>query len=79
MSAGIRAKILDAQAYLDVAPTVVAVATSLPITAPGVALHALTPDEAEAATALAERWNLGSSMARAVTAVTEAAKAIADA
>ena len=56
-----------------------AVATSLPIAAPGVALHSLSPAEADAATALAERWNLGSSMARAVTAVEEAAKAIASA
>ncbi|WP_259614248.1 5'-3' exonuclease [Microbacterium paraoxydans] len=78
MSAGIRAKILDAQAYLDVAPTVVAVATSLPITAPGVALHTLSPEQAEAATSLAERWNLGSSMARAVTAIDEAARSITD-
>lgn len=79
MSAGIRAKILDAQAYLDVAPTVVAVATSLPIAAPGVALHALSSEEAEEATALAERWNLGSSMTRAVAAVTAAANEIRDA
>ena len=78
MSAGIRAKILDAQAYLDVAPTVVAVATELPITAPDVALRALTPDEAAEATALAERWNLGSSMTRAVTAVTAAASQITE-
>src|SRR5690606_2240596 len=34
MSAGIRAKILAASDYLDVAPQVVAVATSLPITSP---------------------------------------------
>ena len=37
-------------AYLDVAPTVVAVATSLPITAPGDPLRALDPAEHDAAT-----------------------------
>lgn len=73
MSAGVRAKILAASDYLDVAPTVVAVATGLPITAPDIALHALDPAETDAATALADRWNLGSSMARAITAVSNAA------
>lgn len=73
MSAGVRAKVLAAAAYLDVAPTVVAVATSLPITAPATPLKALTDDEVAAATALAEKWNLGSSMTRAVAAVTAAA------
>ncbi|KJQ54919.1 5'-3' exonuclease [Microbacterium sp. SA39] len=75
MSAGVRAKVLAASAYLDVAPTVVAVATSLPITAPGIPLRVLDPAEADAATALAEKWNLGSSMVRAVTAVSNAALA----
>ncbi|MDQ0725100.1 5'-3' exonuclease [Microbacterium sp. W4I20] len=75
MSAGVRAKILASSAYLDVAPTVVAVATSLPITAPGIPLHVLDPAEADVATALAEKWNLGSSMTRAVTAVSNAALA----
>ena len=73
MSAGVRAKILAASAYLDVAPTVVAVATSLPITAPGIPLRVLDPAEADAATALAERWNLGGSMSRAIAAVSAAA------
>jgi hypothetical protein len=73
MSAGVRAKILAASAYLDVAPTVVAVATSLPITDPGIPLHVLDPSEADAASALAERWNLGGSMTRAVAAVSNAA------
>lgn len=73
MSAGVSAKILAAAAYLDVAPTVVAVATSLPITAPGTPLRALDPAEQEAADALAERWNLGGSMTRAIAAVSAAA------
>lgn len=69
MSAGVRAKILAAADYLDVAPTVVAVATDLDITAPSDALRPLDPAEVDAATALAETWNLGSSMDRAVAAV----------
>ena len=75
MSAGVRAKILAAIAYLDVAPTVVAVARSLPITAPDVPLHALDPSEVDAANTLAEKWNLGGSMTRAVAAVSKAALA----
>lgn len=75
MSAGVRAKILASSAYLDVAPTVVAVAKSLPITDPGIPLHELDPAEADAATALADKWNLGGSMARAVAAVSNAALA----
>lgn len=75
MSAGVRAKILAATAYLDVAPTVVAVATDLPIATPDVPLRALSESEVTTATALAERWNLGGSMTRAVTAVTEAGRA----
>ena len=73
MSAGVRGKILAASAYLDVAPTVVAVATTLPISAPDIPLHVLDPAEVDAATALAEEWNLGGSMTRAVAAVSNAA------
>ncbi|CAH0178219.1 MAG: 5'-3' exonuclease [Microbacterium sp.] len=69
MSAGVRAKVLAAATYLEVAPTVVAVATDLPITSPSDPLRPLDPSEADAATALAERWNLGGSMTRAVAAI----------
>lgn len=69
MSAGVRAKILAATAYLDVAPAVVAVAPDLDIVAPTEGLRPLDPAETDAATELAEKWNLGSSMARAVAAV----------
>lgn len=75
MSAGVRAKLLAGSAYLDVAPTVVAVATSLPITAPNVPLRVLDPTEADTANALAEKWNLDGSMTRAVGAVSKAALA----
>ncbi len=53
----------------------VAVATSLPITVPDVPLRVLDPADADAATALAEKWNLGGSMTRALTAVSNAALA----
>ena len=69
MSAGVRAKILAASAYLDVAPTVVEVARSLDIEPPLEGIRALDPSEQDVATALAEKWNLGGSMARAVAAV----------
>nr|WP_201470092.1 5'-3' exonuclease [Microbacterium hydrocarbonoxydans] len=69
MSAGVRAKVLAASPYLDVAPTVVAVATDLEIAAPTEALRPLDPSEVDAATALAEKWNLGGSMTRAVAAI----------
>jgi 5'-3' exonuclease len=69
MSAGVRAKIVNAATYLDVAPTVVEVATALDITPPAEALRGLDPAEADAATALAEKWNLASPMTRAIAAL----------
>lgn len=69
MSAGVRAKILAASSYLDVAPTVVEVARDLDITPPALSLRALDPSEQDAAASLAEKWNLGTSMIRALTAV----------
>lgn len=73
MSAGVRSKILAAEDYLDVAPTVVAVARGLPIGIPGIPLRALDAARVAIASDLADRWNLGSSMARAVAAVGAAA------
>lgn len=69
MSAGVRSKILAAADYLDVAPTVVAVAPDLDIVAPSDPLRPLDPAEVDAATALAEQWNLGGSMTRVVAAI----------
>ncbi|MDQ0641922.1 5'-3' exonuclease [Microbacterium murale] len=69
MSAGLSAKVLTASAYLDVAPTVVEVARTLAITPPTDPVRALDPSEADVATGLAERWNLGSSMDRAIAAL----------
>ncbi len=63
-----RAKILAAADYLDVAPTVVRVARDLELVP---AEDRIFVDDArtEAATALADRWNLGGSMTRALAAL----------
>ncbi|GAB6858319.1 5'-3' exonuclease [Microbacterium xylanilyticum] len=66
MSAGVANKILAAGDYLDVAPTVVRVATGLPIAVPEQRLRPLDAAETAAAVAVSERWNLGTSMARAL-------------
>ncbi len=66
MTAGIRAKLLAAADYLAVAPTVVEVVRTLDL--PAVAARLRTPDAAVTA-ALAADWNLGSSLDRAVTAI----------
>ncbi len=69
MSAGVAKKILAAADYLEVAPTVVRVATGLPIAVPAERLRPLDAAETAAAVSLAERWNLGTSMARALAAL----------
>jgi len=61
-----RAKILAAADYLAVAPTVVRVVRDLDLDAPDDVLRPLGDDRRAAAEALAERWNLGSSMSRAL-------------
>ncbi len=63
-----RSKILAATEYLDVAPTVVRVARDLDL---GTVDDRILVDDSRAAAAagLAERWNLGGSMTRAVTAL----------
>ncbi len=69
MSAGIRAKIIAASDYLDVAPTVVLVARDLDIAVPSIRLGGLDDAAKDAATALATSWNLGTSMTRALAAL----------
>lgn len=69
MSTAVRSRILAAADYLEVAPTVVAVAKDLDIEMPSERVHPLDTAQAAAATALAEEWNLGSSMARAIAAL----------
>nr|WP_221189153.1 5'-3' exonuclease [Microbacterium proteolyticum] len=61
-----RAKILAASDYLEVAPTVVRVARELELDPYD---DRLRPVDEEAATSLADTWNLGSSMTRALTAL----------
>ncbi|MGN8027677.1 5'-3' exonuclease [Microbacterium sp. 22242] len=73
MSAGVAKKILSAADYLEVAPTVVRVATALPIAVPAEALRPLDAAEKAAAVSVAERWNLGTSMARALEALSRTA------
>lgn len=66
MTAGVRAKMLAAADYLDVAPTVVEVVRTLDLPTVDGALR--TPDAASVST-LGTTWNLGSSLDRAVAAV----------
>lgn len=63
-----RAKILAASDYLDVAPTVVRVARDLDLATVDDRIR-IDDARAHAADELAEKWNLGGSMARAVTAL----------
>ncbi|WP_404472527.1 5'-3' exonuclease H3TH domain-containing protein [Microbacterium aerolatum] len=69
MSSGVQAKVLAASEYLDVAPTVVEVARNLNIEVPEEPVRALDATQTAAAEALAERWNLGGSMQRAIAAL----------
>lgn len=69
MSAGLRSKILAALPYLEVAPRVVGVARDLDLTVTGDDLTPLDPPATEAARELAERWALGGSMDRVLTAI----------
>jgi 5'-3' exonuclease len=66
---GSRAKLTAARAYLDVAPAVVRTATDVPLPETGGALPMKIADPARLA-GLGERWGLGSSLARFVSAVT---------
>lgn len=69
LSPAMSARFDAASDYLDVAPTVVHVAKNLDVSTPEVVLRALDPADAGAAEALAERWNLGGPMRRALDAL----------
>ncbi|MGB4136763.1 MAG: 5'-3' exonuclease [Microbacterium sp.] len=71
MSASVAARIRDASAYLDVAPTVVEVAKDLALEVPDARLRPLDAAGRDAAGALSARWNLGGSMTRAVAALAD--------
>lgn len=68
---GPRSKIAAAAPYLDVAPTVVAVARDIDLGSPDTSLPR-TPADPDALIALAERWNLESPIARLVQTLTDA-------
>jgi len=70
IAASARAKILAARDYLAVAPTVVAVVTDLDIAPPASRLRAPDAAARTAAEEFAERWGLGTSMKRALDALT---------
>jgi len=70
LAPGPRRKILDAADYLDVAPTVVAVARHIDLGELDLTLPP-TPADADALTVLAERWSLESPIARLVSTITE--------
>lgn len=72
LAPGPRRKILDAAAYLDVAPEVVAVARTIDLPREGLLLPR-TPVDAEGLTVLASRWGLDTPIARLVTVITDAA------
>ncbi|MFT3798814.1 5'-3' exonuclease [Microbacterium sp.] len=70
LTAGVRAKLIAASDYLDVAPRVVEVVRDLDLgPVPSPAARITTPDAA-ALDAVATRWNLGSSLTRAAAALT---------
>ncbi|TFB75473.1 5'-3' exonuclease [Cryobacterium glaciale] len=65
MAASVRAKILAAADYLQVAPTVVNVVRDLALPAFDARIRSSTPDQIAALDLLATEWGLGTSMARA--------------
>ncbi len=70
MTAGVRARILTASDYLDVAPRVVRVVRDLPLNAPAEALRPVDPADA---TDFTTRWGVGTAFARAAAAMSAAA------
>jgi len=70
LAPGPRRKILDAADYLEVAPTVVAVARELDLGKPDLRLPR-TPADPTALTELADRWGLSSPIARLVETLTD--------
>lgn len=70
LAPGPRRKILDASAYLDVAPQVVAVARKIDLGSPDLGLPR-TPVDPGALQSLAQRWGLESPIARLVETITD--------
>ncbi len=69
MATGVRAKLSTAGDYLDVAPTVVAVARDLDLHAPATALQPLDDAGVQIVSELQEKWGLGGSVTRVLHAL----------
>ncbi len=69
MATGVRAKLTAAGDYLDVAPTVVAVARDLDLPAPATALQPLDDAGVQIVSELQEKWGLGGSVTRVLHAL----------
>jgi hypothetical protein len=69
MASGLRGKILAADDYLKVAPTVVAVARDLDLPRSDFAIEPLIPESLALVEALQEKWNLGGSVTRVLPAL----------
>ncbi len=69
MATGVRAKLTEAGAYLDVAPTVVAVARDLDLPASATALQPLDDAGVRIVAELQEKWGLGGSVTRVLQAL----------
>jgi 5'-3' exonuclease len=69
MASGLRGKILAADDYLKVAPTVVAVAQDLDLPPYDARIEPLIPESLALVAALQEKWNLGGSVDRVLPAL----------
>jgi len=72
MASGLRAKLVAAGPYLDVAPRVVAVAQDVELPSFDSALGPLDDDRRDAVLAAGEQWGLGGSVPRVLTALAAA-------
>jgi 5'-3' exonuclease len=68
MATGLRSKLADAADYLDVAPTVVAVARDLELSKVDTTIRPLAADDVPVVTELQARWGLGGSVTRVLQA-----------
>jgi hypothetical protein len=72
MAKGVRAKIIEHEAYLDVAPLVVSTVIDVPVPTVESRITA-APVDAQRYAQLSDTWGLGSSASRAANALTKAA------
>jgi 5'-3' exonuclease len=69
LSSSVRGKLLAAESYLEVAPTVVEVARDIELAPFDAEIRPLLPESLALVAALAENWNLGSAVPRVLTAL----------